>query len=92
MEEERDPLFLTALYMVLFYFIFSVTEIALIILAIVQLLMMLLVDEPNPRLQRFGSQLAEYVASIVRYLAMKSEQKPYPFSDWPEDPYPQEDE
>lgn len=89
--EEKDSVFLTALYMVLFYFIFSVTEIVLIFLAVVQVLMMLLANEPNPKLQRFGAQLGVYVADIVRYLSMKSSIKPYPFCDWPNDPDPEDE-
>ena len=86
MNEDNDPILLTALYMVLFYFIFSVSEIVLIFLGIVQLVVSLLAGEPNPKLQRFGAQFGEYVASIARYISMKSSIKPYPFSDWPEDP------
>ena len=81
--DETDSIFLTVLYMVLFYFIFSFVEFILIFLLVVQVAMSILAGEPNAKLQRFGSQLSVYVGQIVNYIAMQSSHKPYPFSDWP---------
>ena len=92
MNEESDSLFLTILYMVVFYFIFTLTELALIVLAVIQVLATLVAGEPNANIQRFGAQLGEYVSSIVRYLSMQCTTKPYPFSDWPNPPEQEPDQ
>ena len=39
---------------------------------------------PNDRLQTVGAQFSTYVYQVFRYLTFNSEQRPFPFSDWPD--------
>lgn len=81
--QERDPLFLTALYMVLFYLIFVLAGYVLVGIGILQMVVRLLSGEPQPELKRFGSSFGKYMSQIVDYISMKSKLKPYPFNEWP---------
>ncbi len=81
--EGKEPLLLKVVYMVLFYFVFIILGYILIALGVVQLIVKLLSGNPQADLQRFGGQLGQYAAQLIHYIAMQTEQKPYPFSDWP---------
>ena len=72
------------LYLIFFYLIYGMTDIALFIIAIMQTLLNLFSDGPSKPLQRTGKSLGLYVKQITEYLSYASEEKPFPFSDWPE--------
>ncbi|RLT98603.1 DUF4389 domain-containing protein [Ketobacter sp.] len=82
-EQEKDPLFLTALYMILFYLVFVLAGYVLIGLGIIQVVVRLLSGQPQDELKRFGAGFGRYMSQIVDYISMKSDVKPYPFSEWP---------
>lgn len=71
------------LYVILFYVIFSFTDILMALIALVQSIAVLLGNEPLPSLQKFGSSLGVYLKQISEFLSFSSDEKPYPFSDWP---------
>lgn len=71
------------LYVILFYVIFSFTDILLALIALVQSVAVLLGNEPLPSLQKFGASLGVYLKQISEFLSFSSDEKPYPFSDWP---------
>jgi len=60
------------------------TDIVLLGIALVQTFLSFFSDGPSESLQRFGSSLSVYVKQISEFLSYASEEKPYPFSDWPE--------
>ena len=51
---------------------------------LVQLVFAIFNDEPNRRLQRFGSGVGLYLAQIASFVTFATETAPFPFSDWPE--------
>ena len=71
------------LYVILFYVIFSFTDIVLALIAIVQSVAVLLGYEPLVSLKSFGASLGVYLKQISEFLSFNSDEKPYPFSDWP---------
>lgn len=75
-----------ALYMLLFVFIYSIAEIVFFALVIVQFLVALFSGAPNPRLLGFAEGLSAFIFQILRYLSFGSEDRPYPFRDWPKGP------
>ncbi len=86
-----DPLLLTGLYMMLFYMIYMVLGYLLVGVGLAQMLVKLLSGSPQPDLKKFGAALARYMAQIVEYIAMRSDEKPYPFKPWPADDAEQQD-
>ena len=81
--QEKDSLFLTALYMILFYLVFVLAGYVLIGLGAIQVAVRLLSGQPQDELKRFGASFGRYMAQIVDYISMKSDVKPYPFNEWP---------
>ena len=39
--------------------------------------------QTNDRLLRFGGELSDFLYQIFLYLTFNSEEKPFPFADWP---------
>ena len=83
-------------FMLLFFLAWKLAELVLIGVILVQVLMRLFLGQPQSALQALGAQLSRYAHQIFRYLTFNSEQKPFPFSDWPgdetADPDPYQDE
>jgi Domain of unknown function (DUF4389) len=52
--------------------------------AVVQLVFAIFNDEPNQRLQRFGSSVGLYLTQIASFVTFATDVAPFPFSDWPE--------
>ena len=71
------------LYMVLFFIICWVIEIVLIVVVIGQALFSIITGKDNENLRSFGKSLSYYIYQILQFLTYNSEQKPFPFSDWP---------
>jgi len=71
------------LFMVLMALAYYVTGTVIFIVTVIQIVMVLLTDAPIERLVVFGRSLASYMRQIVNYLTFVTEDKPFPFSDWP---------
>lgn len=74
---------LRLLFMVIYGAILSITTIVLSFVVVFQFLTVLFTRETQKNLLEFGASLAEYVRQIVAYLTFNSEEKPFPFGDWP---------
>ncbi|WP_396589210.1 DUF4389 domain-containing protein [Bermanella sp. R86510] len=81
---KSESFWLRSLFMVLFFIVFRIADILVLLVAISQWFYVLLTGDSNASLSRFSGGLAAYVAQIVNYLSYNAEQKPFPFSDWPE--------
>ncbi|GEM_PF-1901526 len=74
------------LFMLLFAALFHVTAAVTGAVAVVQFLWKLITGDTNPRLLRFGEDLARYFYQIMQFLTFNTEEKPFPFADWPSAP------
>jgi len=83
MSEMSEPKLLRLFYVLLFYFIYGLTDMVLLLIVLVQSLLNLFGDGPSETIKEFGAALGVYVKQIAGYLSYHHEQKPYPFSDWP---------
>lgn len=71
------------MFMALFAAIACVAAYVLFILVVVQFLFALFTGKDDNRLRGFGYSLAEYFFQIFSFLTYNTNNKPYPFSDWP---------
>lgn len=71
-------------YMVIFWVTLRVADAVLTLLTIVQYGWLLAYREPQPTLRRFGDSLAQWMAQVVRFQTARTEDKPFPWADWPE--------
>ena len=79
----KKQTWMRGLYLVLFAVIFSVTEVVIGAVVILQFLFTLVSDQTNARLLQFGSSLSLYVYQVMRFQTFNQEALPFPFSEWP---------
>jgi hypothetical protein len=75
-----------ALYMLLFTIIYGIAEIVVAAVVLFQLLSVLFTGSTNERLLNLGQNLSTYVYQILLFLTFNSDERPYPFGDWPDGP------
>ncbi len=80
----RD-VWIRGLYMLLFAFIYSVADLVVVTLVVIQFLMRLLTGDTNDRLLAFARGLSRYIYQILLFLTFNTEEKPFPFAEWPSD-------
>ena len=79
----KRTIWLRSLFMVLMALIYQLCGTLLFIIAVIQFVIALINDAPNPRLTAFGRSLASYIRQIANYLVFATDEVPFPFSDRP---------
>lgn len=74
---------LRLLYIVFFAVCFQVAVFVMWVLVALQFLFALFSGQDNRNLREFGQTLAEYIYQTLGFLTYNSDEKPFPFSDWP---------
>ncbi|MCK5903126.1 MAG: DUF4389 domain-containing protein [Cocleimonas sp.] len=72
------------LYMLLFAFAYSIAEFVFMGIVLVQIALKLVKGSINENLVVFGKQTSQYVYDVMLYLTFNTEEKPFPFSPWPD--------
>ncbi len=72
-----------ALYMLLFAIIYSVAEVVIGFVVLLQFLTLLFTGASNERLLKLGQSLSTYVYQIMLFLTFNTETHPYPYGAWP---------
>lgn len=79
----REGLVLRIIWMVLFFAVWQLAELLLLGVALAQLVIRIIRGAPNLALMSFGGSLASYLAQIGRFGTFQTDDKPWPFADWP---------
>ena len=79
-----DAFWLKTIYLVGFFVVYRILDLVILFLGAAQWGFRLLTGDVNPALAQFGDSLGAYIGQIVQYLSGATEDKPYPFQDWPE--------
>lgn len=74
---------LRLLWMMGFSFIYSISLWVLWLIVTVQFLFVLLTNSPNKNILRASSGFRNYMVQILDFITYRSEDKPFPFSDFP---------
>jgi hypothetical protein len=82
--KEENSIWIRGLYMLLFALLYSVAEVVLWTVVLVQFGYRIFNDENHPRLLDLGASVAHYIYQVLRFLSFNTEVMPFPFSDWPE--------
>lgn len=83
-KEQREHHLLRLLYMVLFWIFLRVSLVVTGLIALVQWVILWFQDEPIESLLNFSGSLTRFQAQILAYLTFKTEDKVFPFADWPD--------
>ena len=79
----RRNIWMRGLFMLLMGIAFQVCGTVLCVVTVIQFVIMLLNDTPNPRLASFGRSMGSYLRQIVSFLTFATEDMPFPFGEWP---------
>jgi hypothetical protein len=71
------------LIMLLFAIAFSIGQVVLNAVTVVQFLWLLFAGVPNRFLRGFGASLSAWLAAVARFMTCASEEKPFPWQPWP---------
>lgn len=71
------------LFVVIFWIAFYVTQMVVGLVAVAQCVFLLITGDPNEQLRKLGDSLGKYVHDILRYVTFNSDQRPFPFTDFP---------
>ncbi|WP_295802968.1 DUF4389 domain-containing protein [uncultured Microbulbifer sp.] len=72
------------IYMVLFAVLLEIAGFVMLAVVIAQFIFAIFTGSANDNLRRLGDQLASYIYQALQFLIYNSEEKPFPFSEWPE--------
>ena len=83
----RRSIWLRLVFMIVMGVAYSVAEFVTLVVVVFQFLTSLFTGKPNDRLNRFGRNLARYFQQITVYMTFATEEKPFPFAPWPDEPH-----
>lgn len=86
---ERESMGLRILWMLVFVVVWQLAEILLGAVVLLQLGYRIFYGAPSAALLGFGDSLSQYLAQIGRFGTFNSDDKPWPFADWPTPAAPQ---
>lgn len=72
-----------ALYVILFLICAKIAGFLIALAALVQIIFSLVTGQFNRQLLRFADSLAQYLLAVFVFIIGKTEEKPFPFADWP---------
>lgn len=75
-----------ALYMVLFAIVYSIAKFILVCTVLFQFFAILFTGSASEPVLKFGNNLTAYVYQLFSYQTFNSEVRPFPFTDWPDEP------
>ena len=82
----RRGIWLRFCFMIIMIMAFAVAEAIITAIVAFQFCSSLFTGQINDQLIRFGRNLARYLQQITAYLTFATEDVPYPFMDWPNEP------
>lgn len=74
---------LRLVFMLLYAAVLQLASLVMWVVVAVQFLFSLITGEDNQHLRRFGHSLSTYIYDVLKFLCYSSEEKPFPFADWP---------
>ncbi|MGI9357539.1 MAG: DUF4389 domain-containing protein [Rhizobiaceae bacterium] len=83
----RPSIWLRLVSMIVLAIAFNVAEIVIFAVVVFQFLATLFTRKPNTQFSRFGHSLACYLQQIIAFMTFATEEKPFPFSPWPDEPH-----
>jgi hypothetical protein len=83
---ERRETLIRGLLIILFALIYSIAELVVGAIVLLQFGFVLITGERNAKLLELGARTSAYIYQILQYVTFNSDLRPFPFSDWPERP------
>ena len=81
---ENKSAWMRVLFVVLFWIVFYVTQLVLAAVVVAQCAFTVFTGNANNHLLKFGDMLAKYVQDILRYVTFNTDERPFPFNEFPQ--------
>lgn len=82
-ETKGDNIWKRGLLMFVFAILFGIAESLLVVMTVIQFLWRAISGAPNVALVDFGAALADWTREVTRFQVMKTDERPFPWGDWP---------
>ena len=83
----RRSIWIRLVFMIVLGIAYGVAEIVAFAVVVFQFLSSLFTGRHNERLARFGRNLGRYFQQITLFMTFATEEKPFPFGQWPDEPH-----
>ena len=70
-------------FIIIFAFIYGISKVVIWSVVLFQFFSLLITRQTNPQLSRFSQNLSVFVYQLLQYVMFNSDDKPFPFSEWP---------
>lgn len=80
---DKRSIWMRGLLMILMALAYQLAGTVLFFIALIQFVLALLSDAPNPRLATFGRSVGQFQSQIASFVSFANEDLPFPFADWP---------
>ena len=84
----RTQILIRLFYTVLFLIVFGIVHALINLATIFQYILLLITLKESQPVRRFANQLAVYGYRVMRYLTLVDNQRPFPFSEFPQEMEP----
>ncbi|MCP5244452.1 MAG: DUF4389 domain-containing protein [Burkholderiales bacterium] len=81
---QRNEILVRAIFMLFFIVVYSISKFLVTGIMIFQFVSIMLTEKPNEQILKFSQGLSIYISQIIQFLSFNSEQRPFPFSKWPD--------
>ncbi|MCL6414521.1 DUF4389 domain-containing protein [Aestuariirhabdus sp. Z084] len=81
---KSESQWLRILFMLMFWVIMQVARLVVALVILVQLIFALITGSPNDNVLHFSKSLNCFIYQVLSFLTYNSDEKPFPFRDWPE--------
>jgi len=81
---QKNEILTRGLFMLFFTVIYGISKFLIIGIIFFQFATIILTEKPNEQILKFSRSLGGYIFQIIRYLSFNSEQRPFPFHNWPD--------
>ncbi|WP_426417539.1 DUF4389 domain-containing protein [Aestuariirhabdus sp. LZHN29] len=82
---KSESQWLRLLFMVVFWVIMQIARLVVGVVVLAQILFALVTGGPNTNLLNFSRSLNLFIYQTLQFLTYNSDEKPFPFSDWPQE-------
>jgi len=83
--EKNAEIFSRVFYTLLFFFIGWVTLWVFFFVVLIQFGFLLITGQVNTNLKGFNTEVGAFIFDMIKYLSFQTNNKPFPFRDWPYD-------
>jgi len=81
----RKKIFVRLLYTVFFFIIFEILKTIIQVSVLFQYVYLLISKTYSEPVRNFTNKVSIYAYKVLRYVALNENEKPYPFSDFPQE-------